>query len=313
MGSFASRPRLGTMIARLISRPMSVYLRRFPISAGKLRVWDNLVRPYLSWRPIQVDAVTSSGLRLRGPLSDPIHSAVYFFGVWEPALTRFIADSLMPGDVFIDIGANVGVHSMLAGKCVGASGRVHAIEASPTIYAILLGNIARNGIENVKTYNIAVADRSGTIPVFLHDPSNLGHTTVLQVNAEDTARYTRQEMVEARPLPEIIPTADILRARMIKIDVEGAEWPVIQGFAHLLPQLRSDVIIVVEVSRYGLANHGISFQQFLDFFGEHGYRAAQLPDHSANLCIYNADLKLLPVAEDFEVADLVFRRPAAVS
>lgn len=223
---------MAALIAGLVARIYRLYVRRLPVSLGQLWIWNRIIRPYVGWRPIHTEAVTRTGLRLSGQLSDTVHNAVYFFGVWEPALTRCISEQLSEGDIFIDVGANVGVHAMHAAQRVGRSGRVHAIEASPTIARILRRNLARNGLDHVVvTHNVAASDRPGTLTVFLHDASNLGATTTQRDNLEASRRYVGEESVAALPLADIVPLDDLLRARMIKIDVEGAEWLVLQGLA----------------------------------------------------------------------------------
>ncbi len=299
---------LGLFLADIVAGPVRLFFRYGPGELGKLWVWDHVVRPYVTWRPIRKKAVTESGLRLSGELTDTIHSAVYFFGVWEPALTDYISEQLAEGDVFIDIGANVGVHAMHAAQRVGRSGRVHAIEASPTICAILRRNVAANGLDNVVIHNIAVTDRTETITVLLHDQTNLGGTSMLRGDAEGSVPHVARETVDARPLPDIVPMDDLRRAKIIKIDVEGAEWLVLQGFAPVMPELRHDVSIVMEVNRSALVDHGHSVKELLDFFDSRGYHAMRMPQHSAATCIRRAPPKFLPLTDDFEVADLVLRR-----
>jgi FkbM family methyltransferase len=310
MESILPKEALNASVARVGAHALRLYFRNFPLNAGKIWVWNKVTRPYFGWRGIPIEARTRSGLSVRGPLSDTIHNSIFFFGVWEPALTKYIADSLVPGDVFIDIGANVGVHAMRASQCVGPSGKVHAIEASPTIYAMLQDNLRRNDLRNVVAHNLAASDRTGTVSVFLHDSSNFGGTTILN-SAAGLTTQDRQETVSAHALPDIVPREDILRVRIIKIDVEGAEWPVLQGLAPLLPDLRPDVSIVVEVNRDALADYGISIAQFLEFFSERGYAVARIAEHSAASCIDGPRTVLLPVHADFEIADLVFRRVGA--
>jgi FkbM family methyltransferase len=293
------------MRASFVYPALKFYFRSVPIRTGKLWVWNTLMRPYVIWRPVELEAKTATGLRLRNTLSDVIHSALYFFGVWEPALTQYIARHLRPGDIYIDIGANVGIHTMHGAQRVGPAGRVHAIEASPTIFGLLQSNIARNGLSNIVAHNVAVSDKRGTLTVFLHGPGNLGLTTILR---NETAAGAQEETIEARPLADIVPETDILTARLIKIDVEGAEWQVLQGMAALIPRLHEDVSLVVEVSRDALASHGVSIAQFMAFFESHGYAATRLADHSAALCISGAAAPPLPVPLDFDMADLVFRR-----
>jgi FkbM family methyltransferase len=302
-----SRPRLYGILKHAICPALRFYYRTFPVKAGKLWLWNSFMRRFILWRPIQIEARTASGLVVCNLLSDLIHHTLYFFGVWEPELTQYLSRQLRPGDVFIDVGANVGVHAMLAAQRVGASGRVHAIEASPTIVAMLRANAARNGLTNLTIHNVAASDRGGTLTVFMHDASNLGRTTTLRGRGDGGPAYVGEETIPALPLPQIVPVEDLLRAKVIKIDVEGAEWEVLQGLATMLPRLRRDVSIVVEADRDALASHGVSVAQFLGFFAAQGFVGERIPGHSAAACIDGPSGERLSIAADFAIAELVFR------
>ena len=72
----------------------------------------------------------------------------------------------MTGDAFIDVGANVGYHALLAASQLAGAGRVAAIEASPTIYQCLQGNLALNGdTGGVRAVNMAASDVPGTVHI----------------------------------------------------------------------------------------------------------------------------------------------------
>jgi hypothetical protein len=66
-------------------------------------------------------------------LDDVIQRYIFYFGVWEPMISHVTEQMLHKGDVYVDVGANIGYCSLLASNCVGGSGRVVSIEASPTI------------------------------------------------------------------------------------------------------------------------------------------------------------------------------------
>lgn len=306
-----------THAARLTLRGACAALRlvfhgpRFP--RLQLWLWDRVVRPHILWRSFPIEARTRFGARLEGGFPDAVHSSVYFFGVWEPAVTRLFQDALRPGDIVIDVGANVGLHSLLAASLVGPTGRVHAIEASPWIHARLLRNLATNHAANVHTYNLAATAVAGPVAVYLHDATNLGGTTIIAAEAGRSGA-AMEAMVEGRPLGDIVPLADLLAARLIKIDVEGAEWLVVQGFAALLPELRADVEILMEVKRDALEEMGGSVAALLALFASAGFSAFEVENgYGAPDYIAARPRRPAPLArQDFGMADIVFRRaPAA--
>ena len=82
-------------------------------------------------------------------------------GVWEPHVTAVVRQLLGPGDVFVDVGANIGYFTLLGARLVGSRGRVHALEPSARAYPELVANIERNGLTNVVPERVAAGATSG--------------------------------------------------------------------------------------------------------------------------------------------------------
>jgi FkbM family methyltransferase len=215
-----------------------------------------------------------------GSFPDIIHSYLYFFGVWEPGLSRVITRHLQPGDIVIDIGSNIGAHTMLAASIVGLRGQVYAIEASPIIFAQLKDNLEYNGLHQVIPLNVAVSARSETLTVFLHSGWNPGSTTVVP-DLVDRRIVTGEMQVEARPLADIVPSDAIKAARLIKIDVEGAEWPVLRGMKELLSSLHARCIVLVEVNSNALSHFGVGLSDVLSLFRSAGWEAFEIANSYA--------------------------------
>ena len=135
---------------------------------------------------------------------------------------------------------------MLFAHLVGSSGSVHTIEVSPTIFGRLKANLDANKASNVKPYNMAVSNEAGQVTVFLHDETNTGGTTILASEAERVGAKA-EATVETRRLRDIVPLEELLKAKLLKIDVEGAEWLVLLGIRDLFADLRPDVEILLEV------------------------------------------------------------------
>jgi len=75
-------------------------------------------------------------------------------------------------DVFIDVGAEIGMESMFVSRQVDYLGRIYAIEASPFTFELLKANIQSNHLSNTQPFNVAISDRSGKIFI---DDSQLNH------------------------------------------------------------------------------------------------------------------------------------------
>ena len=162
-------------LVKVVAAVVALYFRHFPIQIGKSLVWKTVVLRRLYWRHLTLSA-NVLGARFNVCLPDMIQSYLYFFGKWEPVITRYVLDRLGTGDVFIDVGANIGYYTLIASRRVGPNGRVFAIEAASSIFEKLQQNLAQNAVHNVTAFNVAVSDKPGQVPVWLNRGSNLGGT-----------------------------------------------------------------------------------------------------------------------------------------
>jgi FkbM family methyltransferase len=292
--------------AALALRPL-YRSRRFP--AGRRIVWNRLLRRFVLWRDIQSEATTRFGARMRVNLADTIQSYIYFFGVWEPAITAYLTTCLGPGDTVIDVGANIGYDTLLAAFCVGSTGHVFAVEASPSMFRELQANLTLNHVSNVTAVHAAACHHATAADVFLHASSNRGGSTIMPGVAarRDTAW---EATVPAGPLPALVSPDAIRRARLIKIDVEGAEWPVIQGLRELLPQLGPAAEVLIEVNTEALADHGASPAALIDLFAVAGFRPFFISNgYDVDTYLYPPDPEPRPLQDlSFSQLDLLFRR-----
>lgn len=209
---------------------------------------------------------TKFGSRICGNTADIIQRYIYLFGEWEPVLTAWLRARLAAGDVFVDVGANIGYFTLYASNLVGESGKVIAVEASPRIFHQLAENIGRNNAGNVHPYNRAAAENSGRIRVFHGSEGNIGSTSLFR---RQDAPFEFE--VDAGPLDEIVPRNLVERIRIIKIDVEGAEWSVLAGMTGLMEAARHDMEIIMEVNPEMLREQGHTVEELLSVLVRHRY------------------------------------------
>jgi FkbM family methyltransferase len=249
---------------------LRAYLRYFPLRLGKKSVWTNLVEPHLAWEQYRFTARTVFGSWMAGQTDEILGQYVYYFGVWEPRITHWVERRLKTGDTFIDVGANTGYYSLLASRRVGNGGRVVAIEASPRTFMELNNNLNLNRVNNVRALNVAVSDHAGTVALYGGPSSHRGLTTL---NPHQGLPFECE--VPAAPLADLLRPEEIQGARLIKIDIEGAELEVARGMAPLLAQGRADLEILLETHPFHLAKLGKQADDLLQIFQEagfHGYR-----------------------------------------
>ena len=128
-----------------------------------------------------------------------------------------IIENLAEGDVFIDIGANIGFFSLLASKKIGESGRVYCFEPSPREFNRLLKNIQLNKRSNLLPYNIALSDYMGESQFSVSE----SHTGLNSLSTIDGANNI---LVPVCPEDLLMSQLKMNTRKVIKIDVEGAEF-----------------------------------------------------------------------------------------
>ncbi len=253
------------------------YVRDAPVPVGKAALAARYLNPYLRDHPRQRVVEARFGARFAVDTRDLIQRYVYLFGVWEPHMTGWLQRRLRPGDTFVDVGAHVGYFSMLAAGLVGDAGRVVAVEASPEFYGRLQGHADLNGFGNVRAVNAAVSDSRETLTFILASSINTGANSIVPYDGPVESSFE----TEARPLPELLESDEVARARVIKVDVEGAEGKVARGMAPLLDQLRPDAEITIEVTPERMAQLGDSVEELMETMTRAGFHAYRLANDYA--------------------------------
>jgi len=227
-----SQERLGQLLLRFGS--LLAVLRQVPVLGRCLRwVSAKLVpRSALTW--VQVRTGPAQGLWLH---LNPRTGTSYFNGGGEPEVQQVLQTHLRRGMTFYDVGANIGLFSMIAARLVGATGRVVAFEADPEIAARLREHVARNELAWATVEEKAVWSEAKEVYFARTDPETspdrgLGH--VVNDDGADTIE------VGAVSLDEFALTHGA--PDFIKCDVEGAEVEVFRGARRLLHEKRPGIV-----------------------------------------------------------------------
>jgi FkbM family methyltransferase len=136
-----------------------------------------------------------------------------------------------PGDVVFDVGANMGLFSIMLAHRVGASGLVVAFEPQAQVFEHLLTNVRLNGLRNVRPFRKALGAGSHAAVVSLAEQSVLA-----RLRTTGSANDGPVEQVDVVAGDEFVRTEDLPVPQLVKIDVEGAEHDVIRGLSGTLSQ-----------------------------------------------------------------------------
>jgi FkbM family methyltransferase len=195
---------------------------------------------------------------------DPVIGGPVLSNRYEPEVTGMVERLLRPGDIFVDVGANLGYFTLLAAPIVGQDGHVYAVEPNDLNVKLLESSIRANGFENISVMQVAAAERLETL--LLH--STIGNGT--------TSAMREHELFSGTSIPGI-PLDIVLSGRkkpvaLIKIDVEGFEYRVLRGAEGTMRQDRP--FIIFEFSAAGI--DGIGGEDFLRWLADRGYRFSNL-------------------------------------
>jgi len=171
----------------------------------------------------------------------------------------FLSDYLKRESIFVDIGANIGTHSLKAAFVVGPSGKIISFEPHPRTFYYLNKNIRLNAFDNIETHNCALGDKSG----HLNFSNDIADDQNCIVSSEDIK-------VEVKKLEDAVSPRKI---DLIKIDVEGYELFVLRGGIRLL---KHTDCVMFESSETSFNKYGYATKDILKFFHENGFAVFRL-------------------------------------
>jgi FkbM family methyltransferase len=176
-----------------------------------------------------------------------------WLGSYELDKQQLFTKTVKPGDVVLDIGANVGFYTLLSGVLAGEGGKVFAFEPSPRNFGFLSRHVKINGLNNVTLFEAAVADQPGEAMFDFADS-----------NAKSHLSSSGSHRVKVLSLDQLLAEGKIARPNLLKIDVEGAEARVLRGARTLLTSGPRPTIF--------LATHGAEVhRECMDLLREMGY------------------------------------------
>jgi FkbM family methyltransferase len=249
-------------------------LRHLPSNLrGKTRLAHLLLRHALSQKEVVVEDCDANRF-LVPQLAEPVAFHLLIDGAYERETKSFILSRLSDGDVFVDVGANIGVFTVSASKKVGQRGRVLAIEASPRILTYLEKNAQLNHLRNVTIVGSAASDVMREGVDFYEAPiEKFGMGSMApQFNIEPI-------LVKTRTLDDLIKEHQVEHVAVLKVDVEGHEASVFRGALQLLKR-PSPPAIVFEFCDWAERRfddrHSGDAQRFLMTLGYDIFRLSEL-------------------------------------
>jgi FkbM family methyltransferase len=214
--------------------------------------------------------VTRGGARYRLDLAQGVDFAVYL-GCFERATAAAFARHVRPGATVLDIGANIGAHTLRLASLVGDTGKVHAFEPTDFAFAKLQANLALNPalVRRVETVHAFLGTQAAAAP-----PRAIPSAWPLTGSADVHPKHFGESMLTggARTirLDNYLAERGGLRVDFVKLDVDGFECEVLGGAPQMLARDRP--VFVMEIAPYVLVERGASLEQLIGFLAPHRYR-----------------------------------------
>jgi FkbM family methyltransferase len=218
----------------------------------------------------QILDVRRGGINWNLDLAEGIDFSIFLLGAFEPGTARAIRSLAHPGDTVFDIGANIGAHTLPLAKAVGASGRVFAFEATDFAFHKLEKNLSLNAElqSRVIATQVVLVDKPG-----LTAHPDIYSSWPLQPGPDAHPKHLgrRQTTLGAQvsTLDEVARDLNITKVELIKLDVDGHEYPVLKGARETISKFLPT--IVMELSPYVHAEEGNSFDAFLELLKDWNY------------------------------------------
>lgn len=155
---------------------------------------------------------------------------------YEPEMRWFLSQ-MKPGQVFVDVGANVGIYSLHASRRLGDQGKVYAFEPTPQTHEILLENIRINRIANIECLPVALSNRNGHLSLIEGDrpASNRVSDTVTTEGKEGL-------LTRSMTLDSFCGEHEVTKIDFLKADIEGGELSLFEGGRKSLARFRPTIL-----------------------------------------------------------------------
>ncbi|PWK45021.1 FkbM family methyltransferase [Pseudomonas sp. OV226] len=199
-------------------------------------------------------------------------------GELEPGTRQVIERIVQPGDVFIDVGANIGLHSIAAARAMAGQGKIIAFEPFEQTCKLLEKNLWLNGFSAISEISrLALSDKAETRK--LHLGMTSGHHSLYEL--ENPAFYASTSVdVTTIALDDFLP--ENLTVKLLKLDAEGAEIDIIKGAKKLLKS-NPQMFLIVELGLSHLNRNALTLEEWLEHFTGLGLVYSVINDQTGDL------------------------------
>jgi FkbM family methyltransferase len=239
-----------------------------------VRAAKRLATPVIQRMDIVMSTRLPSGDVLYVDLANSVGRWIWLQGDYkgEGPIKELIESTLSPGDVFFDVGANVGFFSLVAARKVGESGDVHSFEPNPQLASLLRRTVAANHLANLHVVEAAVGQRAGVGEMAVMKNSGYSHMLGGAADVESEGGRWHAVSVKTLGLDDYVARSVPQMPRLLKMDIEGAEVDAIDGAQQLFSNAEGPDVIC-EVGAANLARFSHEPNDVFARFASMGYES----------------------------------------
>ena len=215
--------------------------------------------------------------------------SISHYGTYEESEAKIMEEKIKVGNIVVDVGANIGLHTLNMARIVGNTGRVFAFEPDPSNFEILEKNVKINNYQNIILEQKAVGDKNGRTTLYQSDHPGM-HRIFPQ-----TKQAKGQVQVALTSLDKYFIDSNLAdKINFIKIDVEGLEFSVLKGMKNILKNNKK-IKILFEFMPKNTMEAGFTPIELLNYLTSHDFKL---------YCIDERTKKLLHVSNNEEILKL---------
>ncbi len=214
--------------------------------------------------------------------------SISHYGTYEELESKIMEEKIEMGNIVVDVGANIGLHTLNMARIVGNTGQVFAFEPDPSNFEILKKNVKINNYKNIILEQKAVGDKHGRTTLYQSD-----HPGKHRIFPQ-TEQAKSQVQVELTNLDNYFDSDMIDKINFIKIDVEGLEFSVLKGMKNILKNSKK-IKILFEFMPENTMEVGFTPIELLNYLTSNDFKL---------YCMDNKTKKLLHVSNNEEIVKL---------
>ena len=214
--------------------------------------------------------------------------SISHYGTYEELESKIMEEKIEMGNIVVDVGANIGLHTLNMARIVGSTGQVFAFEPDPSNFEILKKNVKINNYKNIILEQKAVGDKHGRTTLYQSD-----HPGKHRIFPQ-TEQAKSQVQVELTNLDNYFDSDMTDKINFIKIDVEGLEFSVLKGMKNILKNSKK-IKILFEFMPENTIEVGFTPIELLNYLTSNDFKL---------YCMDNKTKKLLHVSNNEEIVKL---------